>query len=132
MDDFRAARPDLFTKAKTIGDLADKRGFSPRRLADAISGANAERPEEMRLGTPPFYALGPIKLWLLIAPIGLAVNDRLEVLNESGKAIPRLYAAGGSGQGGFTITGHGHGLGWAFTSGRLAARSAAKALSDQP
>jgi len=92
------------------------------------AGPNAGRHDESKLVMPPFYALGPIKLWVMVAPIGLAVNTRLEVLNEGGQPIPGLYAAGNAGQAGFTVTGHGHGLGWAFTSGRLAARNAAAAL----
>lgn len=128
--DFRATRPDLFTMGDSIDDLAAKKGFLPGRLADAIAGVNADRDEDLKLTEPPFYALGPVKLWLLIAPIGLAVNERLDVLDEAGKPIPGLYAAGGAGQGGFTITGHGHGLGWAFTTGRLAARTAASRLKQ--
>ena len=50
------------------------------------------------------------------------------MLNDANQPIPGLYAAGNAGQAGFTVTGHGHGLGWAFTSGRLAARSAAEDL----
>ena len=64
----------------------------------------------------------------MVAPVGLAVNTRLEVLDDNGQPIPGLYAAGNAGQGGFSVTGHGHGLGWAFTTGRLAARNAAARL----
>jgi succinate dehydrogenase/fumarate reductase flavoprotein subunit len=39
--------------------------------------------------------------------------------------IPGLFAAGSAGQGGLLLEGHGHHLGWAFTSGRLAGRHAA-------
>jgi flavin-dependent dehydrogenase len=60
---------------------------------------------------------------VMVAPVGIAVNTKLEVLNSDRQSVPGLYAAGNAGQAGFTVTGHGHGLGWAFTSGRLAARS---------
>ena len=50
----------------------------------------------------------------------------IEVLNAQGHAIPGLYAAGSSGQGGLLLKGHGHHLGWAFTSGKLAGRIAAQ------
>jgi succinate dehydrogenase/fumarate reductase flavoprotein subunit len=56
---------------------------------------------------------------------GLAVNDRLQVLGENDLPIAGLYAAGSVGQGGMMLMGHGHHLGWAFTSGRLAGRNAA-------
>jgi fumarate reductase flavoprotein subunit len=34
-----------------------------------------------------------------------------------------LYAAGSTGQGGVLLEGHGHHIGWAFVSGRLAGRN---------
>jgi Succinate dehydrogenase/fumarate reductase, flavoprotein subunit len=128
VDDYRLARPDLFHVGQSVSHLAAKVGFSDQRLKIAISAANAGRPDEAKLAMPPFYALGPIKLWVMVAPIGLAVNIRFAVLNDVGRPIPGLYAAGNAGQAGFTVTGHGHGLGWAFTSGRLAAGSAADDL----
>jgi predicted oxidoreductase len=56
---------------------------------------------------------------------GLAVDESLRVINREGLVIPGLYAAGSTGQGGLVLEGHGHHLGWAFTSGRLAGRNAA-------
>ncbi len=126
-----AARPDLFHVGGSVAHLADAVGFSGAAAASLRSlGANAGRRQRLNSRQPPFYALGPIKLWVMVAPIGLAVNTRFEVLNEAGRPIPGLYAAGNAGQAGFTVTGHGHGLGWAFTSGRLAARNAAAALNQ--
>jgi anaerobic glycerol-3-phosphate dehydrogenase len=58
-----------------------------------------------------------------LTSIGVSVDDRLQVLDNDGKKISGLYAVGGAGQGGLSIVAHGHGLGWAFTSGRLAARN---------
>jgi fumarate reductase flavoprotein subunit len=130
VDDYRSARPDLFHVGATPDHLANAVGCSGQMLKVAIASANAGRHDEQKLVMPPFYALGPIKLWVMVAPIGLAVNTRFEVLNDAGQPIPGLYAAGNAGQAGFTVTGHGHGLGWAFTSGRLAARNAAATLSQ--
>jgi predicted oxidoreductase len=56
---------------------------------------------------------------------GLNVSEQLEVLSANGAAIPGLYAAGSTGQGGLLLEGHGHHLGWAFISGRIAGRNAA-------
>jgi fumarate reductase flavoprotein subunit len=56
---------------------------------------------------------------------GLAVNERHAVLDADDRPIPGLFAAGSNGQGGLLLKGHGHHLGWAFTSGRLAGRNAA-------
>jgi fumarate reductase flavoprotein subunit len=78
-----------------------------------------------RLGDGPYVAMGPLKAWMLLTHIGLAVTTRFEVLDGAGAAIPGLYAAGGAGQGGYSSLYHGHSLGWAFTSGRLAGRAAA-------
>jgi predicted oxidoreductase len=59
---------------------------------------------------------------------GLKVSERLEVVREDGSPIPSLFAAGSTGQGGLLLEGHGHHLGWAFISGRLAGRNAAFAV----
>ncbi len=77
------------------------------------------------LAAPPFYALGPLKAWLCFTEGGLKVSARLQVLCADGSAIPGLFAAGSAGQGGLLLEGHGHHIGWAVTSGRLAGRSAA-------
>ncbi|MFO0481670.1 MAG: FAD-binding protein, partial [bacterium] len=55
---------------------------------------------------------------------GLQVSEQLEVVGASGQPIPGLYAAGSTGQGGLLLEGHGHHLGWAFISGRIAGRNA--------
>jgi hypothetical protein len=47
-------------------------------------------------------------------------------------AIPGLYAAGSTGQGGLLLKGHGHHLAWAFVSGRRAGRLAAQAAASSP
>jgi len=121
-DDYRKARPDIFYVGSTLDELAAKVGFEAERLKAAVGSANQGLDEQRRQLEAPFYALGPVKTWVLVAPVGLAVSPRFEVLTASGTPIPGLYAAGSAGLGGFTVTGHGHGLGWAFTSGRLAAR----------
>lgn len=124
VDDYRRARPDIFHSAPTLAGLALRLGMDAGALQASVNTAMDERGDKALAGGP-FYALGPIKSWLLVTPVGLAVNTRLEVLDTRGHAIDGLYAAGGVGQGGFTNTGHGHGLAWAFTSGLLAGRHAA-------
>ena len=56
---------------------------------------------------------------------GLKVSVNLEVVRADGSVIQGLYAAGSTGQGGLLLEGHGHHLGWAFISGRIAGRNAA-------
>jgi len=63
---------------------------------------------------------------------GARINRNFEVLDYSGQPIPGLYAAGSAGQGGLLLEGHGHHLGWAFISGRLAGRSAALGNAEWP
>jgi succinate dehydrogenase/fumarate reductase flavoprotein subunit len=130
VDEYRRARPDLFHEGGDLAVLAAKLGVPAGHLRASVEAVNAGRRDELKLIEPPFIALGPVKLWVLVAPVGLAVNTRLEVLTETGEPIPGLYAAGSAGQAGFTVTGHGHGLGWAFTSGRLAARNAAARMRN--
>ena len=117
VDDYRRARPDIFHEGADARSLASRIGVAPDRLKATL--------EQKNLTAPPYYALGPIRAWLLLTPVGTAVNARLQVLDSAGLPFAGLYAAGGAGQGGFTTTAHGHGLGWAFTSGRLAGRHAA-------
>jgi predicted oxidoreductase len=66
--------------------------------------------------------LGPVKSYVVFTDGGLNVNAQLQVLHSNGSVIPGLYAAGSAGQGGLLLEGHGHHLGWAFISGRLAGR----------
>jgi fumarate reductase flavoprotein subunit len=58
---------------------------------------------------------------------GLKIDSQFRVMSREGRPIPGLFAAGSAGQGGLLLEGHGHHLGWAFTSGRLAGRNAALA-----
>ena len=74
---------------------------------------------------PPFYVMGPGVADIGVTVGGLAVNTLLQVLDESGLVIPGLYAGGRNG-GGMVIMGHGLNLAWAFTSGRLAGKSATR------
>jgi fumarate reductase flavoprotein subunit len=117
IDDYRTVRPDIFHEAPDIAALARRIGVAETALAASVATS--------RLGGGPYVALGPLKAWMLLTHIGLAVTTRFEVLDGAGAAIPGLYAAGGAGQGGYSSLYHGHSLGWAFTSGRLAGRAAA-------
>ncbi|HVL34972.1 MAG TPA: FAD-binding protein, partial [Burkholderiales bacterium] len=116
IDDYRRTRPDLCTSADTLDGLARKRGMDAGCLREAAAG---------RAIRPPYLLLGPIRATTVLADGGLAVSTRLEVLDGAGAAIPGLYAAGATGQGGLLLRGHGHHLAWAFVSGRLAGESIA-------
>jgi len=124
--DYRRNRPDIYHRAKSIEALAEASGVPSQTLAKTIVRFNAiERGSRPEIGAGPYYALGPLKSYCVFADGGLAVNERLEVLRADGMPIPGLFAAGSVGQGGLLLEGHGHHLGWAFVSGRIAGRNAA-------
>jgi succinate dehydrogenase/fumarate reductase flavoprotein subunit len=96
------------------------------KLEATLAEFNAqERGTRPPLERKPYYALGPVKSYVVFTDGGLKVTERLEVLRANGSVIPGLYAAGSAGQGGLLLEGHGHHLGWAFISGRIAGRNAA-------
>ena len=138
LDDYRRTRQDIFHRAGTPAELAARMGVPrdvfEKTVADynagnAAHGASA-RGERPQVVVPPFYALGPAKAYIIFTNGGLKVTERLEVVNAAEEIIPGLYAAGSNGQGGMLLEGHGHHLGWAFVSGRLAGRHAALLASD--
>ena len=76
---------------------------------------------------PPFYVMGPAESYIGVTKGGLDINTQFQVLDESGKVIPGLFAGGRNG-GGVILMGHGLNLAWAFTSGRLAGKIAAHSV----
>jgi fumarate reductase flavoprotein subunit len=123
--DYRRNRKDITRSAPSIEALAARIGIDGEALAETVRGHNAAGGS--KLARPPFHALGPAKPWIMFTEGGLGVDTALRVLDDEDRPIPGLYAAGSAGQGGLILDGHGHHLGWAFASGRLAARSAAGA-----
>ena len=94
------------------------------RTVDASNAAVAAPRAALLRG--PLYGLGPVKNYINYTDGGLAINTGLQVLGKDDVPIPRLYAAGATGQGGLLLKGHGNHLGWGFTSGRLAGQTAAE------
>ncbi|MEO8630020.1 MAG: FAD-binding protein, partial [Betaproteobacteria bacterium] len=131
--DYRRNRPDVYTEAASLAELARKLKIDEKDLESAISERNAaayldaSATNKLRLLTkPPFIALGPVRSVFVHNEGGLAVDTSHRVLDANDRAIPGLYAAGSTGQGGLLLKGHGHHLAWAFVSGRRAGRFAAK------
>lgn len=138
LDDYRRTRPDIFHRAEDLAGLARSMGVSPGSLEAAIAAHNADHNADGggRRGRPaltraPFTALGPVKAYVAFTDGGLAVDTELRVLGDDDAPIPGLYAAGSNGQGGVLLEGHGHHLGWAFVSGRIAGRNAAFAVPPE-
>jgi len=125
LKDYRRNRRDIYHQADTIGGLAASMSVPAQTLSATLERYNAQRGTRTALTRKPFYALGPVKSYVVFTDGGLKVSERLEVLRADGSTIPGLYAAGATGQGGLLLEGHGHHLGWAFISGRIAGRNAA-------
>lgn len=128
LDDFRRTRPDIFHKADSLETLAGLLSMNPITLGAAVAAHNAgaKSTDQAALTSPPYYALGPAKSYVVLTDGGLAVDESLRVLGKDDAPIPGLYGAGSAGQGGLMLKGHGHHIGWAFTSGRIAGRHAAR------
>jgi succinate dehydrogenase/fumarate reductase flavoprotein subunit len=125
VDDYRRNRPDIFTSASTLDELAHKLAMPAGSLAATVTKHYAEVSGDMRIGVGPYVTLGPVRAVFVHAEGGLAVNSAHQVLGAGDHPIPGLFAAGSTGQGGLLLKGHGHHLAWAFASGRRAGRNAA-------
>ncbi len=121
--DYRDNRPDVYAQAATLAELAGKLGMDAKALADSVAAAPVRA-----LGDGPYVALGPVRSVFVHSEGGLMVDSRHRVLGTNSQAVPGLYAAGSTGQGGLLLKGHGHHLAWAFVSGRRAGRLAAQAV----
>lgn len=123
--DYRRNRADIYHQSDSIEGLAASMGVAPDALKNSLNDYNSTRETRPAIDQGPYYALGPVKSYVVFTDGGLKVSTKHEVLREDGSVIPGLYAAGSTGQGGLLLEGHGHHLGWAFISGRLAGRNAA-------
>ena len=109
-------RRDIYHSGSSVDALANDLGMDAESLATSLG--------QPREAEKQVVALGPVRSYVVLTDGGLAVNEKMEVLNASGNPITGLFAAGSAGQGGLLLFGHGHHLGWAFVSGRIAGRSA--------
>lgn len=112
--DYERGRPDLVHWAADANALAARLGMDAERLNRATAGMQGR-----------LFSLGPCQAMLTVAEGGARIDARCRVLTGAGEVIPGLYAAGGNGQGGLLLKGHGLHIGWAITSGRVAGRCAA-------
>ena len=131
INDYRRSRKDIFYEAATLSELARKIGVPEKTLETTVSAYNtslresATQTDREPLDRGPYIALGPVRFYINFSDSGVAVNGQHEVLTSEDVVIPGLFAAGFIGMGGVLLEGHGHHLGWAFTSGRRAGRHAA-------
>jgi succinate dehydrogenase/fumarate reductase flavoprotein subunit len=131
ISDYRRTRKDIFHEAPTLEALAKKIGAPPETLSKTVADYNASLASpaaaagRQPLAHGPYIAMGPVRHYLNFSDSGVAVDTRLRVLGPDAQPIAGLFAAGFIGMGGMLLEGHGHHIGWAFTSGRLAGRHAA-------
>ena len=128
LKDYEGARTDIVHKCETVSGLSQKLSMPLEALQKSIDSHNVEAAKDntiQPINSGPYYALGPVKSWIVFSEGGLKIDMQFRVLNQEGQPIQGLYAAGSAGQGGVLLEGHGHHLAWAFTSGRLAGHYAA-------
>src|SRR5204863_3333686 len=116
--DYRRNRADIYHQSDTVAGLAASMGVAPDSLERSLAQYNAARETRPAIDQGPYYALGPVKSYVVFTDGGLKVSEKLEVQRADGSVIDGLFAAGSTGQGGLLLEGHGHHLGWAFISGR--------------
>jgi fumarate reductase flavoprotein subunit len=104
---------DWYRRADSTGDVASRLGCAPDALED--------------LGAAPFHVIGPMRRYLMSVGGALTTTTDMAVLDGHGAAIPGLYAAGDAAAWMEYAGGHGYGISWATTSGRLAGAAAASA-----
>lgn len=142
IQDYKRLRPDVYTEANSIAELARKAGIDVAGLTQtfvdykvAVSGLAKDKLGRTALGAsfqkPPFIALGPVKSWIVTTEGGLRVNQDMCVLDSTRRVIPGLYAAGCNGLGGIVMWSHGCHIAWAITSGRIAGKSAAQRAKNK-
>lgn len=125
--DYRRNRPDIYHQADTLEQLAASMDVSAEALMQSLADYNSsERGVRPSISNGPFYALGPVKSYVVFTDGGLNVDENLRVIGANQQPIAGLFAAGSAGQGGLLLEGHGHHLGWAFISGRIAGKNAAQ------
>ena len=119
--DYERGRPDLVHWGADAKTLATQLGFDAAQFAQATSHLSGR-----------MFALGPCQAMLTVTEGGASIDARGCVLDTAGKAISGLYAAGGNGQSGLMLKGHGLHLAWAMTSGRVAGASAGAQARIRP
>lgn len=122
--DYARTRPDLHRSAATVAALGQALCMPPAQLVATVMAHGRSGPRTFDRG--PYHSLGPIRGYVVLTDGGVRVSAELKVIVDGGQEVEGLFAAGSTGQGGLLLEGHGHHLGWAFTSGRIAGRNAAR------
>jgi fumarate reductase flavoprotein subunit len=127
--------------ATSIGDAASQIGINPYAAQAAIDTYNQycadghdpafekDAKALVAIRTPPFYAARIRPVMLVATFCGLRIDSEARVLDQAGRPIPGLFAAGESAGGvvGDAYAGHGNSITTALVFGRRAGRNAAAA-----
>ncbi|RZV42235.1 MAG: FAD-binding protein, partial [Acidimicrobiales bacterium] len=134
-------------KAKTISELADKIGVDANALSDQVADYNEIASGKSKdpfhktvedtgpISTAPFYAINiGLRAKLFPCPSltlgGLKVNEKTgQVLNDKGKPIGGLYAAGRNAIG---VASWNYISGLSIADGVYSGRRAARAIANKP
>jgi succinate dehydrogenase/fumarate reductase flavoprotein subunit len=130
VEDYLRLRPDVAVAGPTLATVARRRRVPEAALEDTVRRFNdyaaggaedrwGRRDDDKPLEGQRWVLLGPAKAYFTTTEGGAAINERLQVLDQSGRPIPGLYAVGQIGLGGLILWGHGLHIAWALTSGRL-------------
>ena len=101
---------EWYLQAASIAEVAGRIGCAVETLAG--------------LGEAPFHVIGPARRYMMGVGGALATGTDMAVLDTEGSPIPGLYAAGETSAWMEYAGGHGYGISWATTSGRLAGAAA--------
>lgn len=130
VEDYLRLRPEIAVSGDTLESVARRRNLPPLALRQTVENfkhfANGEAPDPFDRGNSArpldgkhWVLLGPAKAYFTTTAGGVAINQRLQVLDNSDEPIPGLHAVGLVGTGGQVLWGHGLNIAWALTSGRL-------------
>lgn len=128
--DYLRLRRDIAVEAASLDDLARRRSLPAETLRETVTQATTRAKAS---GQPPlagsrWILLGPAKAYFTTTEGGAAINQRFEVLDDTGRPIAGLYAVGQNGLGGQILWGHGLHIAWAITSGRLLGRQLSESV----
>ncbi len=130
--DYRRNRPDVYTEAPSLTQLATRLGRQRGRRSMPQSPSTMPRCRPNLPGggglpwsTRPSSRSGRCDRCSCTTKAVLPWIPGIACSARKDSPIPGLYAAGATGQGGLLLKGHGHHLAWAFVSGRRAGRFAA-------
>ena len=94
LKDYRRNRADIYHQADTLADWRFDACSVATSSLQRSEDYNATAANAASLTRKPYYALGPVKSYVVFTDGGLKVTERLEVLREDGSRIPGAVCCG--------------------------------------